>query len=48
MIKEPFAINTSTFTNNTFINATLYVPAGTVDAYKATKGWKNFKTRWRN
>ncbi|MBQ9453293.1 MAG: hypothetical protein IJU65_08400 [Desulfovibrio sp.] len=22
----------------------LYVPAGTIDAYKATKGWKNFWT----
>ena len=39
-IAEPFAIN-SCFSSN---EATLYVPKGTVENYKATTGWKNFKT----
>ena len=41
-IENPFKINTSTFSDNTFYNATLYVPAGTIDKYKATDGWKKF------
>ena len=39
-IAEPFDIN-SCFSSN---EATLYVPKGTVENYKATTGWKNFKT----
>lgn len=43
MIEEPCAIKANTFTTNTFNNATLYVPTGTIDAYKATEGWEKFK-----
>lgn len=42
LIENPFAIEYYTFSKNTFINATLYVPAGTIDKYKATEGWKDF------
>lgn len=30
------------FSNNTYLNAILYVPAGKLDAYRQAKGWKNF------
>ena len=43
MIEEPFVLDAGTFSTNTFNNATLYVPTGTIDAYKATEGWNNFK-----
>ncbi|MBO4906395.1 MAG: leucine-rich repeat domain-containing protein [Bacteroidaceae bacterium] len=48
LIEEPFAVkgknyySYSTFSKNTFNNATLYVPQGTIDKYKATDGWKEF------
>ena len=42
MIKNPFEIDKNTFSENTFNNATLYVPKGTIDKYKAKKGWKMF------
>jgi len=47
LIENPFKINGKTsnygtFTLNTFNNATLYVPKGTIDKYKATDGWKDF------
>ena len=45
--ENPFAIKgrslyERTFSQNTFYNATLYVPMGTIDKYKATSGWKDF------
>jgi flagellar basal body rod protein FlgG len=47
LIEEPFAISgefdaPSTFTPMTYHEATLYVPVGTIDKYKATEGWKDF------
>ena len=42
LIENPIEINTNTFSNNTFNNAALYVPVGSIDKYKSTKGWKNF------
>jgi hypothetical protein len=47
LIENPFTITGKTsdyrtFTQNTFNNATLYVPKGTIEKYKATGGWKDF------
>ena len=47
LIENPFTItgktsDSRTFSQNTFLNATLYVPKGTIDKYKATVGWKDF------
>ena len=47
LIENPFTItgktsNSRTFSQNTFLNATLYVPKGTIEKYKATDGWKDF------
>ena len=47
LIENPFKITGKTldyrtFTQNTFNNATLYVPKGTIDKYKATDGWIDF------
>ena len=47
LIENPFTITGKTsswspFTLNTFNNATLYVPTGTINKYKATNGWKDF------
>jgi hypothetical protein len=47
LIENPFTItgktsDLRTFTQNTFLNATLYVPKGTIEKYKATDGWKDF------
>lgn len=48
-LEAPFTIyglmsaeNKRTFSSNTFNNATLYVPEGTIETYKATEGWKDF------
>ena len=47
LIENPFVIsgkiaNVPTFTLYTFNNATLYIPNGTIEKYKATTGWKDF------
>ena len=47
LIENPFVIEGKSssfraFSVNTFNNATLYVPVGTIDKYKATNGWKDF------
>ena len=47
LIENPFTINgksssNSIFTLYSFNHATLYVPKGTIDKYKATSGWKDF------
>ena len=47
LIENPFKIEGKksdfrTFSKSTFLNATLYVPKGTIGKYKATEGWKDF------
>ena len=46
LIDNPFVIPSSSgfeaFSQYTFNNAILYIPAGTIDKYKATVGWKDF------
>ena len=43
LIENPYSIDGSTFSHDTFNNAMLYVPTGTIDKYKATEGWKDFE-----
>lgn len=49
LIEEPFAIegkssSRSVFHGDTYIYGKLKVPFGTIDKYKATKGWRDFDT----
>ena len=41
-IENPFDIHEWAFTDDTYSNATLYVPKGTTNKYKSKKGWKRF------
>ena len=42
LIEDPFTIENNTFSQNTFMNASLMIPTGTKDKYKTTGGWKKF------
>ena len=41
-IENPFDIKDNTFSDDTYSNAKLYVPAGKTNKYKAAEGWKLF------
>ncbi len=40
--KQPIGINANVFNNTTYQTATLFVPGGTMDAYKADAVWSKF------
>ena len=40
---QPNAWESGTFSDNTYLEGTLYVPLGTADKYKKTEGWSDFK-----
>ena len=42
LIEEPFNIYSVVFSDETYSKATLYVPDGTIDKYKATESWNRF------
>ena len=42
LIENPFEMSTDVFSKNTYNNASLYVPKGTIDKYKSKRGWKDF------
>jgi hypothetical protein len=41
---EPQSIDYTVFQGTNISSGTLRVPAGSVNAYKAAEGWKDFKT----
>ncbi len=41
-ISTPFEISTNTFSQNTYMNASLIVPKGKTEDYKSMNGWKEF------
>ena len=43
LIVAPMKISSSVFSQNTLYNASLIVPKGTIEKYKKTPGWKEFK-----
>ena len=45
---DPSQINTLSFEYNTFKNATLIVPEGTLATYQAAEGWKEFVNMYEN
>jgi len=42
LMENPCEIDYYVFSLNTYNNATLYVPVGTIEKYKAIEGWKKF------
>lgn len=42
LMDNPIRINNDVFSQNTYYNATLYIPKGTLGTYKATENWKQF------
>ena len=42
LIENPIEIEQNVFHNNTYKNATLYIPKGTMDRYKSTPNWYDF------
>lgn len=42
MIENPRGIHLRSFSSETFKNATLYVPVGTINKYKTNDGWRQF------
>ena len=42
LIEVPFGIRSDVFSQDTKMNADLFVPTGTIDRYKSTNGWKEF------
>ena len=41
----PVTLNAETFSDNTYANATLWIPGGTMDAYEAANNWKEFANK---
>lgn len=39
----PARIDSSSFSNAVYLNATVYVPAGTLSSYQSALGWRNFE-----